>query len=439
MKRFRFLGPVLLVAALCGACVTKTRQDNVTGSSATSEDHALSSWGNHQGTIHFAWRELASPSNTPSIRFRRVRMQGRGAETITVLDPQGGLAPQVDSDKSFVYVVWPKETGTSIETMLARSDNGGIGFASPQNLSNDATRTTAEVHVVANHTFGTSADTDNVYVVWSDMPTGGSNVVKRIQFRASNDAGVTFGPALTLSTDAQTDPRPRIAATENFVYVMWADTSKVIRFVVSDDKGATFSAPVDIDSATGTIFPARIATSGANVFVLWTAGTGGGDDVYFRQSTNNGSAFLAKVNVSPGSNRRARNPSMSYGIGAVHVAWSDQILPNGDTHVFFNTVDLATNGAGAAQNLSPGLSASTQAQIAASGSKVHMAWLGNHDVWWRYSADGGSTWRDAVALPDDAPDSAAEDRPRMIIRGSDAYVFWRKLPDIWLWRRWTPR
>jgi hypothetical protein len=85
----------------------------------------------------------------------------------------------------------------------------------------------------------TSGD-KNVYVTWWNNKTGNDEVM----FKASTDAGKTFGDKMNLSnsTNAQSQD-VQIAASGNNVYVSWWEhnqTSNEPVLRVSNDKGKTF-------------------------------------------------------------------------------------------------------------------------------------------------------------------------------------------------------
>lgn len=93
---------------------------------------------------------------------------------------------------------------------------------------------------------------DNIYVAWPTNMTGNYEVM----FRASTDAGKTFGDKINLSnTTNANSTRVEIDSDANSVVVTWWETNQtsdvpVIR--ISNDNGKTFG-PLLILSGNGTI------------------------------------------------------------------------------------------------------------------------------------------------------------------------------------------
>jgi hypothetical protein len=93
---------------------------------------------------------------------------------------------------------------------------------------------------------------DNVYVAWWTNETGNDEVM----FRASTDAGRTFGDKINLSNTTDADStRAEIDSDADSVVVTWWETNQtddtpVMR--VSDDNGATFGPLLQL-ATNGTI------------------------------------------------------------------------------------------------------------------------------------------------------------------------------------------
>jgi hypothetical protein len=93
---------------------------------------------------------------------------------------------------------------------------------------------------------------DNVYVAWWTNKTGNDEVM----FRASTDAGKTFGDKINLSNSPNADStRVEIDSDANSVVVTWWETnqtSNVPVMRVSTDNGETFGETIML-SANGPI------------------------------------------------------------------------------------------------------------------------------------------------------------------------------------------
>ncbi len=95
---------------------------------------------------------------------------------------------------------------------------------------------------------------DNIYVAWWTNKTANNN--DEVMFRASTDAGKTFGDKINLSNSPNANStRVEIDSDANSVVVTWwetNDTSDVPVMRVSDDNGKTFGPLLNL-ATNGTI------------------------------------------------------------------------------------------------------------------------------------------------------------------------------------------
>ena len=93
---------------------------------------------------------------------------------------------------------------------------------------------------------------DNVYVAWWTNKTGNDEVL----FRASTDAGKTFGDKINLSntTDAESSEVEIDSDADSVVVTWWEtnETSSVPVMRVSDDNGKTFGPLLNL-ATNGTL------------------------------------------------------------------------------------------------------------------------------------------------------------------------------------------
>jgi hypothetical protein len=125
---------------------------------------------------------------------------------------------------------------------------------------------------IHNQTFGVHLDMDrdriveikapiassdeNVYMAWWNGTAGEPEVQTDVMFRASNDAGQTFGDKINLSNTTDSDSwRVEIDAEGDNVYVSWWETNMTSDMPVariSNDGGETFG-PMMMLGTNGTI------------------------------------------------------------------------------------------------------------------------------------------------------------------------------------------
>ena len=151
-----------------------------------------------------------------------------------------------------------------------------------------------------------------------------------IYFYMSLDSGTTWGPAswggFTELALVNGGGDETISVSNESVYIAfsyWPTTSYDIGYIFST-KGRTigytladFSAVTDIYVAnTNSRYP-NIASSGKNVYVGWQEGVAGGDEIEFRNTTNQGTTWTPVLAQAPkqisNSTGNARYPSITFG------------------------------------------------------------------------------------------------------------------------------
>ena len=128
----------------------------------------------------------------------------------------------------------------------------GIGIA-PILQQHSAFAATFKIGLKAQAPIATSGD-KNVYVAWWTNKTGNDEVM----FKASADAGKTFGNKMNLSNSPKSDSQDaQIAASGNNVYISWWDRNATTNEPVlraSNDNGKTFGPPFILTTgATSTV------------------------------------------------------------------------------------------------------------------------------------------------------------------------------------------
>ena len=106
-----------------------------------------------------------------------------------------------------------------------------------------------------------AASGNNVYVTWYDDTPGNSDIF----FAVSNNNGISFGTPINLSNNTGGSSSPQIAAIGNNVYVTWEDDTpgnSDIFFAASNNNGTSFGTPINLSNNTGGSFNPQIAASG---------------------------------------------------------------------------------------------------------------------------------------------------------------------------------
>jgi hypothetical protein len=163
---------------------------------------------------------------------------------------------RIDAEGENVYVTWlNNKTGVN-QIYMRASNDAGETFGDEVQVNNAISSEGKVASPTPRIGHGTPVITsgDNVYMVWFENATGLNR--SEVFFRASNDAGETFGDVINLSNSANaTSDDPAIAAEGENVYVTFWDDKTGPRkpfVVVSNDAGETFGNPVMLNAtATG--------------------------------------------------------------------------------------------------------------------------------------------------------------------------------------------
>jgi len=154
---------------------------------------------------------------------------------------------------------------------------------------------------------------NNVYIVWEDK-TDPENT--EVFFRASADAGKTFGEIVNLSLNPNDSHYTRLAASDGAVFVLWSDEgigNGDILLRTSTDNGATFDGPINLSNNSGwSASPQIVAPKSTDfAYVVWEDSSPGNIDIFFRTITNSGEAVSEEGKIiSP------FNMPVIFGIGA---------------------------------------------------------------------------------------------------------------------------
>ena len=311
---------------------------------------------------------------------------------------------------------------------------------------------------------------------------------RHVMVRASTDAGATWDVARTVNAepealDASRDARPKVAAGPGGeVYVAWTRAGKRfhdgdVRFARSLD-GATFEAPVTVHADRQDIqhsFESLAVTPQGRVFVAWIDKRDGRTGLYFSVSDDRGATFRRERPAGPGACECCRVALLARSDGTALAFWRHVFDPDLRDHALVRleaekgagglrraTFDgwrttacphqgpsLAQDGTGRLHAVwytgAPGRegvyygrlgeervegrrrvggNAASNADIAASGDRIAIAWKEFDGKAMRLKAlrsdDGGATWREREL----ASEEGANDQPKVFEREGSFHVLW---------------
>jgi hypothetical protein len=185
------------------------------------------------------------------------------------------------------------------------------------------------------------------------------------------------------------------------LHVVWqegipSDSSHEIFYLQSPDGGATWSAIKRLTWTSGySSVPALSVDPSGHLHVAWMDDTSGGDEVYYKKSTDGGASWTASRMISWTSSLSVYPAIAADSSGHLHAGWQD--YTPGNPEIYYR---MSPDGGGlwtASKRLTWNSSPSQNPAICAeSPGHVHVVWHdykpGNAEIYYRSSTDGGAIW-----------------------------------------------
>ncbi len=267
-----------------------------------------------------------------------------------------------------------------------------------------------------------AVDSSNIYVVWADDSSGNDE----IYFKKSDDGGVAWTPNKRLTWNAGFSQSPAIAVNGSNIYVVWEDDTPgnvEIYFKRSADRGANWTPSKRLTNNAGWSNNPVIAVDGLNIYVIWYDDTLGNWEIYFKKSVDGGAHWTP-------SKRLTNNTGNSYyqAIAVdgsnIYVIWVYTNTLGNDEIYFKKSVDGGDTWA-PNKRLTNNTGYSRMPAIGADGSNVYVVWYddtpGNWEIYFKKSVDGGAHWAPSKRLTNNTGNSRY---PAIAVDGSNIYVVW---------------
>lgn len=339
---------------------------------------------------------------------------------------------QVASSGNNVYVVWEQsvkgQNAKNYDIFFMVSNNGGINFSDPVNLSNN--KGFSEHPQI-------SATENNVYILWIDN----SNGTRQILFRKSVDGGENFDQMIKLSKNISSSYNAELAAFGSSLIAVWNELDmqkgNVIMLKESEDRGFSFEETKELGASDLQTYPkivaykdqtyvtwntnrtndqthqivlskvlddghdlptmqkriakylqdgeSHVTALDRNVLVFWTDGNAQGHkNLYYTRSTNYGNDFGDIVDISQRFDDSS-NVETAFVDGNLYVVWQEGV--SGNQEIFMRTSSNGGVTFGQAINISNNKGTSECPSISVSNNKVHVVWeddtLGNHEIYYK--------------------------------------------------------
>jgi hypothetical protein len=351
---------------------------NLTNNPMDSVYGQVAAWNNN---VYMLWQDSMPPGHTNyDIFIKSSNDNGTTFGSPVNLSNNSGFSehPQIATYGNSVYAIWADDTSGNREVLFTRSEDNSTSFDKVKNLSDNPSDSFNQEMAV----FG-----DNVYVVWLDQDEGDNT---NILLKASPDGGATFGRTVNVSSNANEETFPKIAAYGGNVYIAWnmAEDNPDERgnvglfFVRSLDAGNTFDniIKLNLENHFGEL---QVAAFDETVYVV----SGGFDSVdvngvFFRRSIDGGRSFSEPVTID--GNAAFVNP-VNVEVGAFdeqfsYVATQASVLGNEEILL----LEMTGNDSTRVINLSNNPKISECPSIAMAGDNIYVVWEdmtpGNHEI-----------------------------------------------------------
>ncbi len=253
----------------------------------------------------------------------------------------------------------------------------------------------------------------NVYVAWVETQVADAATAptkpRRIWVRVSLDHGVTWAPAIPLSSATGRVDIPTVAATGAKAFVTWTDSDTgAIRLARTTDGGVhwalTTLGTTTIDGPQGRSGDPSVAASGLTVAVSWIDGAPTAGRVRARVSTDAGVVWQAATSVAT-SGAYAATTAVS--AGRVGVAW------DGGTTIKYRQLVSGTWEAtrtvgsfGTAGGYWPAVALQANGRVGIAWTHCSSGACDRSDVMWSESTTNGASWATSRVIIDSASSSS---------------------------------
>lgn len=279
----------------------------------------------------------------------------------------------------------------------------------------------------ASDTPAVAVDTNgSVHLVWSDYTPGNPE----IYYKKSGDGGATWGPNKRLTWTSGDSFAPIVGVDSGgAVHVVWHDNApgnNEIYYRQSPDGGSTWGPNKGLTwTNSESVFPALATDTSSSISIAWSDDTPGNTEIYYRQSPDGGATWSAAKRLCWTSGT-SQTPALATGSGqTILIAWIDDTL--GNPEVYFRKSSDGGAAWAAVQKLSSTSGKSYSPALAVNSlNAVHLLWEddtpGNYELHYRRSPDGGATWNAVQRLTWTSGDSFAS--AAAIDTSNGAHIVW---------------
>jgi hypothetical protein len=280
----------------------------------------------------------------------------------------------------------------------------------------------AENSFINNSSQATASSGDQVHVVWYDFRDG---ELPEVYYKRSTDGGLQWEADVRFTNDPGSSVNPAIGVSGNTVHVVWSDDqlgNDEIFYRRSFDGGATWGDAIPLTSHPAISRVPSIAVNGSILHIIWRDEREGNSEIYYKRSTDGGTTWSTDTRLTndPGL---SNSTSISVSGTIVHAAWRD--VRNGLAGIYYKRSSDSGDTWGTDELLSNATAGQFFTSISSSLLVVHTVWsdshTGNAEIYYKRSTDGGISWEADVPLTDDP---AVSNVPTITASSSMLHVLW---------------
>jgi predicted amidohydrolase len=391
--------------------------------------------------------------------------------------PVSQHAPSIAAWNARVYVAWHQADPGGLENVyLAVSRDRGQTFSAPIRVSDNVPGQVAELNPVV------AARGNRVVVAWQEFDAGRDDDAGKIRLAVLTGRGrKRFGDVRVDDQDGAGKWLPAIAlVNRRDPVVAWIDErdtggqGQVFEHVYAARGtlgGQEFGPSVRVDAGAAVPLAVRannkwsvtVTAVEETVYAAWADFRNYNWDIFLARSTDGGQTWGANVRVDDfaGFERINERPSLAAADdGTVHAIWTDLRAREADTNVFYaRSVDGGASFPPGVQldDSKTGFDPDTDTpsnqwhpSLVLSDGTLFAAWqdnrLGNNDVFFTTSTDGGTTFAPNERVDDTGTGGSEQTRPRLAVGGRGprrmCYAAWEDdrdgTRDIYFSRRPCP-
>ena len=268
--------------------------------------------------VHVVWTD--SRDGNDEIYYKQSTDGGIswGAEIRLTYSDSASESPAMAVTGSVIYVVWYDwRNATSYwdsDIYYKTSTDGGLSWGSDIRLTNTPSYSGFP---------GVAVSGSVVHVVWEDDRNGGTGDV---YYKRSTDGGLTWGPDTRLTDNPANSWDPCIAVNNDVVRIVWEDDrdgNYEIYYKQSTDGGITWEADTRLTNNPADSYYPTIAISGSMLHVVWQDNRYGNDEIYYKQSLDDGVSWGADTRLTNATGD-SQDAFIAVTDSVVHVAWNDK-------------------------------------------------------------------------------------------------------------------